>query len=101
MIKFESELVGGIAAMLDKLVKAKVALWFGRILTALGLGFAAQQFIYEPLIDQAIGYWHAVPATLAAWVHALGIDTGASIILSAYGIRGVERIFLARRDNTP
>lgn len=98
MIQFDNKLLGGIAQVLDVVIKARAAVWFGKILSALGLGFVAQEFLYDPLIDQAITYWHAIPAQFAAWVHALGIDTGISIILSAYGIQGVQRVFLSRRD---
>jgi hypothetical protein len=98
MIEFDSKLLGGIAQVFDTVIKAKAAVWVGKILSALGLGFAAQRFLYDPLIDQAITYWHAVPAQFAAWIHALGLDTGISIILSAYGIQGVHRVFLSRRD---
>jgi len=95
---WNSPLIGAIASMFDKLVQVKVGLWFGKLLSAVGLGFVAQEFIYDPLIDMAQQYWSQVPATLAAWVHAFGIDTAVSIIVSAYGIQGAQRIFLARRE---
>lgn len=83
-----------------KLVKLKAAIWLGRILSALGLGLAAQHFIYNPIIEYAQNAWSSVPASIANWVHALGIDAGVSIILSAYGIRGAERIFIQRRNQS-
>jgi hypothetical protein len=88
------------ADMVHKLVKLKAAIWLGRLLSAVGLGFAAQMFIYNPLIEYAQAAWSAIPATIANWVHALGIDAGVSIILSAYGIRGAERIFIQRRNQS-
>lgn len=101
MIQFDSSLIGSIATLFDKLIQARAAIWVGKILSALGLGFVAQEFLYDPLIDQAAQYWHAVPSIVARWIHALGIDTGVSIVFSAYGIRGVERVFLSRRDSQP
>lgn len=101
MIRFESDLIGSIATLFDKLIQARAAIWIGKIMTAFGLGFVAQQFLYDPLIDQAVQYWQAVPSLVARWIHALGIDTGVSIVLSAYGIRGVERVFLSRRESQP
>lgn len=88
------------ADTLHKLVKLKAAIWLGRLLSAVGLGFAAQKFIYDPLIDYAQQAWNSLPAMVGAWVHALGIDTGVSIILSAYGIKGAERIFIQRRNQS-
>ncbi|MBN5028337.1 DUF2523 domain-containing protein [Stenotrophomonas maltophilia] len=88
------------ADAVHKLVKLKAAIWLGRLLSALGLGFAAQHFIYNPIIEYAQTAWSSVPAGIANWVHALGIDAGVSIILSAYGIRGAERIFIQRRNQS-
>lgn len=101
MIRFDSSLIGSIATLFDKLIQARAAVWIGKILSAFGLGFVAQEFLYEPLIDQAVQYWQAVPSLVARWIHALGIDTGVSIVFSAYGIKGVERIFLSRRESQP
>lgn len=88
------------ADTVHKLVKLKAAIWLGRLLSAVGLGFAAQHFIYSPLIEYAQNAWSSVPASIANWVHALGLDAGVSIILSAYGIRGAERIFIQRRNES-
>ena len=85
---------------LHKLIKLKGAIWLGRLLSAVGLGFAAQHFIYDPIIDYAQNAWSQLPASIAAWVNALGIAQGVSIILSAYGIRGAERIFIQRRNTS-
>lgn len=85
---------------LHKVVMLRAATWLGRFLSAIGLGFAAQHFIYNPIIEYAQNAWSSVPASIANWVHALGIDAGVSIILSAYGIRGAERIFIQRRNQS-
>ncbi|ATS28050.1 hypothetical protein PK69_10375 [Xanthomonas phaseoli pv. phaseoli] len=95
---FANNFFENAADAVHKLVKLKAAIWLGRLLSALGLGFAAQHFIYNPIIEYAQNAWSAVPAGIASWVHALGIDAGVSIILSAYGIRGAERIFIQRRN---
>ena len=97
----ESPLFGGLAGVLNQLFKLKLTLWIGRALSGLGLGFAAQEFLYEPLIDQAVNAWQAVPAVAANWVHALGLDTGISILLSCYGVKGVSRVFMSRTYQPP
>ncbi|AMJ56652.1 MULTISPECIES: DUF2523 family protein [Stenotrophomonas] len=97
----DNPFLGALAGVLNKLLKLKLALWIGKALSALGLGFAAQHFVYEPLIDQAVNVWNAVPAIAANWVHALGLDTAISIMLSAYGIQGVQRVFLSRKYEPP
>jgi hypothetical protein len=88
------------ADAIHKLVKLKAAIWLGRLLSAIGLGFAAQKFIYNPIIEYAQNAWSSVPVGIATWIHALGIDAGVSIILSAYGIKGAERIFIQRKNES-
>jgi hypothetical protein len=93
---FDSPMLAGLGGFMDWLVRAKTALWVGKVMSALGLGFVAQKFLYDPLIAQAATYWTAIPAAAAAWVHAFGIDQGVSLVLSAYGIRGASKIFMRR-----
>ncbi|WP_294991040.1 DUF2523 family protein [uncultured Stenotrophomonas sp.] len=97
---FADNFFANSADAIHKLVKLKAAIWLGRILSAVGLGFAAQHFIYNPLIEYAQNAWSSIPASIANWVHAFGIDSAVSIILSAYGIRGAERIFIQRRNQS-
>jgi hypothetical protein len=97
--KFADNFFETFADTTHKLVKAKAAIWLGRLLSAVGLGFVAQKFIYDPMIEYAQQAWSQLPAMIGTWVHALGLDTAVSIILSAYGIRGAERIFVRRENN--
>lgn len=97
---FSDNFFANIGDTIHKLIKLKAAIWLGRLLSSIGLGFAAQHFIYNPIIEYAQNAWSSVPAGIAGWVHALGIDAGVSIILSAYGIRGAERIFIQRRNQS-
>ncbi|MBZ3170117.1 hypothetical protein IPR41_20975, partial [Xanthomonas perforans] len=47
---FANNFFENAADAVHKLVKLKAAIWLGRLLSALGLGFAAQHFIYNPSI---------------------------------------------------
>lgn len=96
MSVFNSEWLEGLRGFADWFVRAKTGLFVGKILSALGLAFVADKFIYDPLIQQAQAYWSAVPAMAATWVHALGIDTAVSLVLSAYGLRNASRIFVRK-----
>jgi len=90
--------LGALAGVLNRLMKLRAALWAAKALGALGLGFASKKLVYDPLIDQAVNAWHSIPPLAANWVHALGLDTAISIVLSAYGIQGVQRVFMTRRN---
>lgn len=94
----DNQFLGALAGVINRLIKLKLSLWIAKALSAIGLGFAAKKLVYDPLIDQAVNAWQAVPALAANWVHALGLDTAISIVLSAYGIQGVQRVFLTRRN---
>jgi len=96
MAVFSSAILEGLRGFADWVVKAKTGLFVGRLLSAIGLGLVANKFIYDPLIQQAQQYWSMVPAMAATWIHALGIDTAVSLVLSAYGSRNASRIFLRK-----
>ena len=91
--------IGALEKMAHGLISAKIGIWVGKALSAIGLGFVAQKLVWDPLIAQAQDAWNAIPADIAAWIHAFGFDTGISILLSAYGIRGASRIFVRRMEN--
>lgn len=101
LFNLESPWLGALAGMLNKLIKFRIGLWISKGLSAVGLGFVADKFIWQPLIDQAVTAWQGVPAIAANWMHALGFDTAISILLSAYGIRHIERVFLSRKYEPP
>ena len=88
----------GLGVWLSKLFITKAYRWVIRTFLGLGIGFGSYALILQPILEWAITKWQAMPANIAAWLHALGIDVAVSIILSAYGLKGTERLFLRRRD---
>ncbi|ALN85978.1 hypothetical protein LC55x_2713 [Lysobacter capsici] len=82
---------------LSKLILAKGAVWVIKITTALGIGFISYGLILQPLLDWAITKWQSMPGSIAQWLSALGVDVAVSIVLSAYGFRGTERLLLGKR----
>lgn len=67
-----------------------------RMFATLGIAFATNEWLIEPLVDHVTNAWGAIPPELALWLSALGINEVVSIMLSAYGILGVKQIFLSR-----
>lgn len=76
---------------------AKLASSIVRVVATLGIGLASNEYIVQPFIDHAVSAWNAMPAELAIWISALGIDKVVSVMLTAYGIAGVKQLFLAKR----
>ena len=88
----------GLNVALSKLVINKAGQWVTKTFAGLGIGLGSYLMILQPLLDWALVKWQAMPGNIAMWLHALGIDVAISIILSAYGFKGTERLFLRRRD---
>ncbi|XQA67122.1 DUF2523 family protein [Xanthomonas sacchari] len=88
----------GLGVWLSKIIITKAARWVTKTFIGLGVGLGSYALILQPLLDWAVAKWQAMPGNIAAWLHALGIDVAVSIILSAYGFKGTERLFLRRRD---
>ena len=88
----------GLGVWVSKLIITKAARWVTKTFMGLGIGFGTYALILQPILDWAITKWQSMPGNIAAWLHALGVDVACSIILSAYGFRGTERLFLRKRD---
>lgn len=86
-----------LTAVLRWFILAKLAGWIARVFVTLGVGWASYEYIVEPALDHAVVSWNALPASIAQWVGAFGVDRAASIIISAYGIVGVQRLVFSRR----
>lgn len=81
----------------SKLVLEKGARWVIKIMGGLGVGLGSYALILQPILDWAVTKWQAMPASIAGWLSVLGVDVAVSIILSAYGFKGMERLVLSRR----
>lgn len=90
----------GMGIWLSKLFITKAYRWVTKTFFGLGIGLGSYVLILQPILDWAITKWQAMPGSIAAWLHALGVDVAVSIILSAYGFKGTERLFLRRRETT-
>lgn len=89
----------GLGVWASKLIISKAARWVTKSFMGLGVGLGSYLLILQPMLDWALVKWQAMPGNIAAWLHALGIDVAVSIILSAYGFKGTERLFLGKRGN--
>jgi hypothetical protein len=67
-----------------------------RIFSVLGIAWATNEFLMEPLLDQAQAAWTGMPAGIAQWLGAFGIDKVVSIMISAYTILGIKNLVLRK-----
>lgn len=90
----------GLSALLGRLLTwffmTQLASAVVRMFAMLGIAFATNEWLIGPLVEHVTSAWGAIPAELAVWLSALGINEVVSIMLSAYGILGIKQIFLSR-----
>lgn len=67
-----------------------------RLFTALGIAWGTYEFVLQPAMDLADTYWSAMPAELLVWLRAFGVMEAASIVVSAYALWGLKRLFLRK-----
>lgn len=67
-----------------------------KVLGFLGLSLATNELAIEPIMDNVAGWFGAIPGDLTVWLGALGIDKVASILISAYLVSGISRVFLRK-----
>jgi len=77
---------------------AKLAAIVTRLFVTFGIALTSYKYIIEPLVDQAKNAWAGIPAGVAVWVSAFGVDKCVSIVLSAYLIWGTKKLFLGTRS---
>lgn len=68
----------------------------GRILLALGIGFATQQLVLPSLLGIAQSIIGTLPSRALAYYSALGCDIEISIVLSAIAAGRVQSVLLRR-----
>lgn len=90
--------VMAIFALVSRLLMAKAVMWVIHIMAFLGLAFATNEYLVQPIIDMITGRTGGLPADITAWAGAFGIDKVLSILTSAYTIRGAKKVFLGARS---
>lgn len=96
--------IAGGAAVLGPII-AQALRWFflaygaatvTRIFVSLGIAWGTYEFVLAPALSLADQYWVAMPAELAPWMRYLGVMEVASIIVSAYALWGLKKLFLRK-----
>lgn len=85
-----------IAAAIRWFFVAYGAATVARLFTAIGIAWGTYEFVLSPAIDLADIYWGSMPSDLLVWLRALGVMEAASIVVSAYLLWGVKRLFLRK-----
>lgn len=76
----------GMASALARMVGRNVLRWIVKILGFFGVSFVSFDAIYNPIMQYAETAWAGLPADLAHWFGALGLDICFTMLISAYVI---------------
>lgn len=85
-----------LAQVMRYVFMAHLAGFVIRLFTMLGMSLATNEFVVEPLMNMVHGNASGVPADLAVWMSAFGVDKVISIIVSAYTLVGIKRVFVVK-----
>jgi hypothetical protein len=88
-------LIAYLIRALQIMFAVKAVLWIVKIMGTLGLAFATNEYLMEPLIDTVTAAWEGLPADAVMWGRALGLTEVASIFISAYTLLSGKKVFLA------
>lgn len=89
-------IVGAIVAALINALRTYLPGIVGRVLLALGIGFATHTLAMPALLGMLQTRASGLPAILLAYFGAFGIDVAITIILSALAARAAQRALLTK-----
>lgn len=87
-------LVAFLVRALSWMFATQAILWVVKVLGLLGLAFATNEYVVEPVITHVTTAWANLPPEFALWGKALGLYEVVSLLLSAYTIMAAKKVFL-------
>lgn len=87
-------MVALLVRMLAVMVATKAVFWVIKVMGLLGIAFATNEYVLDPLLTQIETQWAALPPEITQWLRAFGITECASMIVAAYTIVAAQRVFL-------
>lgn len=67
-----------------------------RLFVSLGIAWGTYEWVLQPAIEAAENAWSGMPAELRPWLSYVGALECASIIVSAYMLWGLKKLFLRK-----
>lgn len=85
-----------ISALLIRLAAAKAGLFVASVLAFIGIEFATQNYVVEPILQTVRNLTGQLPSGAAEWVGFFQFDKYLSIIFSAHTVRSGRDFFLKK-----
>ena len=86
-----------LGSLLVQLARTYLPGIVGRVLLALGIGFATHAFAVGPMLALLQSYVSGMPAVLVQTFSAIGLDKVCTMLFSAYAARAASRLLLVKR----
>lgn len=90
------QIIGALIAALLTAARTYLPGIAGRVLLALGIGFATYEFAMPAILSLMQSQVSGLSPLLHAYFGALGIDMGITMILSAMAARAAHKAIMAR-----
>lgn len=87
-------LIAALIRGIQIMMAIKAAVWVIKILGVLGLAFATNELLMEPLFNHVATAWANLPPSAVTWAKALGLTEVASIMVTAYTVLSGKRVFM-------
>jgi len=91
-------IIGALVAALINALRMYLPGIVGRVLLALGIGFATHKLVIPALLGMLQEYVNQLPTVLRAYFGALGLDICATMIFSALAARMAQKTILRKLE---
>lgn len=89
-----------LGAMLSRLVSTQLGRWIMAAMAWLGITWATNQAVTEPLLANVQAYFSGIDSEALTWFAFFNMDNAITMVLGAYATRasiGMGKLFLAKR----
>lgn len=92
------QVIAGFATKFSYFMSTRLGKWITAALGAIGIDLTVYDQVIAPWIEQARTHWSGIGADVMTWLTWLRLDECLTIVLSAYGIAGLKRIFFRKKS---
>jgi disulfide bond formation protein DsbB len=89
-------LMTAVWAGLSRLIFSKGGAWVAAIMTWLGVGIAAHELVFDPMLAYMASAFSGLPSAAGEWLGFLNVDKYCSLVISGYVGGAVKSVVLRK-----
>lgn len=93
--------IGSLGSLLQRVVLVYIVGKAGQMVLKVfgffGIAWATNEYLIGPAGAQVRAAWSALPPAVSEWLGFMRVDVCVSMMLSAYAIKAVSKVFLSRK----